>query len=112
MDDLNTLFISHANPEDNYFAVKPVLEATEAYVKETLPYNPPGYRLATNYLDPERFEAGENLLHGQVHEATLTSSQPENEWEIATRLMQSMFRVTDNIWTIVLAGQPSILPVR
>ena len=88
-----------------------VLQATEDYLKKTFPYNPPGYRMATNYLTTYRFNKGEDILHGQVHEATLTPSQPTTEWEIATRLMQSMYKITDNIWTIVPAGTNSILPV-
>jgi hypothetical protein len=99
------------NEPYRYWIGDQVLSATQAYLKATFPHNPPGYRLATNYLDPHHFEIGENLLHGQMHEATLTPSQPTNEWEIATRLMQSMFRVTDNIWTIVPSGRRSILPI-
>ena len=88
-----------------------VLKATKEYLRITFPHNPPGYRMATNYLNTYRFNKGEDLLHGQIHEASLTPSQPINEWEIATRLMQSMFKVTDNIWSIVPAGRKSILPV-
>lgn len=99
------------NEPYRYWIGGPVLEATQAYLLATFPHSPPGYRKAVDYLDPDRFETGENLLHGQIHEATLTPSQPTDEWEVATRLMQSMFRVTDNIWTIVPAGRRSILPV-
>ncbi len=88
----------------------PVVRATQEYLAATFPYNPEGYRMARYYLTKDAFEAGENLLHGQMHEATLTPSQPTDEWEIATWLMRSMFRVTDNIWTIVPAGRRSILP--
>ncbi|MBI4332977.1 MAG: hypothetical protein HY673_17050 [Chloroflexi bacterium] len=89
----------------------PVMEATEDYLKATFPYCPAGYRRAVDYLDRDDFEDGENLLHAQVHECTLTPSQPHDEWEIATRMMQSMFKVTDNIYTIVPRGRKSILPV-
>ena len=74
-------------------------------------FSPVANNMASNYLNTYSFDKGEDLLHGQIHEAILTPSQPTNEWEIATRLMQSMFKVTDNIWSIVPAGRKSILPV-
>ena len=89
----------------------PVLQATESYLIETFPHDPPGYRMAGNYLSVDQFVNGENKLHCQMHEATLTPSQPVGDWEIATRLMQSMFKVTDNIWAIVPSGRMSLLPI-
>jgi hypothetical protein len=90
---------------------KIVVDAAREYLRATLPYDPPGYRRAVDYLREGAFEAGEDLLQGQVHEGTLAPLQPPSEWAIATRMMQSMFRVTDNIYTIVPSGTCSILPV-
>lgn len=89
-----------------------VVAATQRYLKKRFPHDLPGYRMATNYLIKSAFNAGENLLHGQVHEATLTPLQPPNEWNVATRLTQSLFKVTDNIWVIVRPGGRTILPTR
>ncbi len=90
----------------------PVLESTRNYLLATFPYEPAGYRKATNYLGVTLFEAGENLLHSRVHEATLKPAQPAAEWLIATRLMQSLFKVTDNIWLLVTPGGRPILPTQ
>ena len=89
-----------------------VVAATWQYLKKRFPHDPPGYRMATHYLSKSDFDAGENLLHGQVHEATVTPMQHPNEWNVATRLTQSLFKVTDNIWVIVGLGGRSILPTR
>ena len=89
-----------------------VVAATWQYLKKRFPHDPPGYRMATHYLSRSDFDAGENLLHGQVHEATVTPMQHPNEWNVATRLTQSLFKVTDNIWVIVGPRGRSVLPTR
>lgn len=88
-----------------------VRRATRDYLKKTFPYDPPGYSRADRYLDWDRFDDAENELKGRVHEHTLRPSQPSSDWAIATRLMQSMGIVTDNIWVVVRAGSRSVFPV-
>ncbi|GFO81286.1 MAG: hypothetical protein A49_09130 [Methyloceanibacter sp.] len=66
--------------------------------------------MARNYLTGPAFENGENLLHGQVREASLKPIQPAADWDLAPRLMQSFFPVTANIWAVVPAGTRPILP--
>lgn len=90
----------------------PIVDATRKYLKATFPHELPGYRMAKNYLGTARFENGEDLLHSRVHEANLHPIQPANEWAIATRLMQSLFKVTDNIWVLVTPGGKPILPAQ
>jgi len=89
-----------------------VVEVTKRYLARRFPNDPPGYRMATNYLSQSAFDAGENMLHSQVHEASLTPLQSPREWNIATRLTQSLFKVTDNIWVIVRPGGRTIFPTR
>jgi len=89
-----------------------VVKATRYYLSATFPHEPPGYRKAVSYLGVTLFEAGENLLHSRVHEATLKPTQPAADWLIATRLMQSLFRVTDNIWLLVTPGGRPMLPTQ
>jgi len=89
-----------------------VVRATWHYLEKRFPHDPPGYRMAVNYLSKNTLDAGENTLHGQIHEASLTPLQPHDEWNVATRLTQSLFKVTDNIWVIVRLGGRSILPTR
>lgn len=89
-----------------------IVKATWNYLEKRFPHDPPGYRMAVNYLKASSFEVGENILHGQVHEATLTPLQPHYEWNVATRLTQSLFKVTDNIWLLIKPGGKSILPAR
>ncbi len=88
------------------------VQATWRYLTKRFPHDPPGYRMAIKYLSKSMFDVGENMLHGQVHEASLTPVQPPEEWNIATRLTQSLFKVTDKIWVIVRPSGKTILPTR
>ena len=99
-------------PTDPYerWISEPIVEATLQYLLATFPHEPRGYRKAVNYLGVTSFEAGENRLHGRVHEATSHPVQPATDWAIATRLMQSLFKVTDKIWVLVTPGGRPILP--
>jgi hypothetical protein len=87
-----------------------VVKATWQYLEKRFPHDPPGYRKAVNYLSRSAFDVGQNRLHSQIHEASLMPVQPHDEWNVATRLTQSLFKVTDNIWVIVRPGRRSILP--
>lgn len=90
----------------------PVLQALKSYLRWSFPQDPPGYRQAVNYLLPDDFDVGENLLQGQVKEATLTPAQPTSDWDLAPRMMQSFFPVKSDIWTVLPPGARSILPTR
>src|SRR5262249_55487921 len=52
-----------------------VRRATRRHFEQTFPSNPPGYRMAMNYLTPQKFDGGENVLQGQVKEAVLAPNQ-------------------------------------
>jgi len=87
-----------------------VREAIRNYLLSDFPKNPPGYRMAVHYLTRFDFDAGENLLQGQVKEVVLSPSQPQWQWNVAPRLTQSFFNIKSNIWTVVPAGTSPILP--
>jgi predicted RNA binding protein YcfA (HicA-like mRNA interferase family) len=90
---------------------KTVVAALQAYLKWRFPFDPPGYRKASNYLTTQRLDNGVDFLHGQVQEALLNPKRAFEEWEIATRLHQSLFKVTDHLWEVVPSGYPHpILP--
>jgi predicted RNA binding protein YcfA (HicA-like mRNA interferase family) len=90
---------------------KSVVSALQAYLRWRHPFDPPGYRMAPKYLTNAKLNRGVDFLHGQVQEATKTPARPSKEWEIATRLHQSLFKVTDHLWEVVPRGYPrSMLP--
>ena len=74
------------------------------------PHEPPGYRLARNFLTKNKFDAGENTLHGWVRETSKTPTQPAWEWDAAPRMTQSFFNIQSNIYTIVPRGKKTVLP--
>jgi hypothetical protein len=99
------------NPYKLYFP-KPWLGYLRDYLKKIdFPTCPPGYRQALNFLKKKEFEDGEDLLHGQMKEASLSPVQPVSEWKVAPRLTQSFFSVKSNIWEIVPHGKRPIRPV-
>lgn len=71
--------------------------------------DPPGYRMASIYLDQLKFNAGENLLQGFVRETSMKPVQPNWYWENAPRLTQSFLNIKSNIYTVVPIGQRPIL---
>lgn len=89
-----------------------VVKATKAYLKWQFPHDPPGYRMAKEYLNKLRFDAGENVLQSQVREARLKPVQPAGEWDMAPRMTQSFFPITSNIWTVIPRGARSRLPIK
>lgn len=89
---------------------KAVLRAARVHLEATFLTDPPGYRLAKNYLTQTNFDAGTRKLQGQVKEALLAPTQPAEDWLAAKRLLQSYFSVSSNIYTVVPRGKRSFLP--
>jgi predicted RNA binding protein YcfA (HicA-like mRNA interferase family) len=87
-----------------------VREAMKALLRSRFPYEPPGYRLAVNYLDQPRFDAGENRLQGWVRETSMSPVQPSWEWDVAPRMTQSFLHIQSNIYTVVPRGRKHHLP--
>jgi len=85
---------------------KTVVAALQAYLRWRYPFDPPGYRKASRYLTTAKLNGGVDVLHGQVQEATRTPSRPPKDWEVATRLHQSLFKVSDHLWEVVPRGYP------
>ena len=78
-----------------------VLDATWEYIEWRVPADPPGYRQAVRFFDWEQFDSGTDLLQAQFDEARLAPTRNPHDWYFATRMMQSLFKVTDHLWEIV-----------
>ena len=90
---------------------KTVVMALREYLLWRFPFDPPGYRQAINYLTDSKLNRGIDLLHGQVQEARQKPKRAAQEWEIATRLHQSLYKVTDHLWEVVPRGSRGSMPV-
>lgn len=90
---------------------KPIVKATREYLARRFPYDPPGYRRATQYLKLDEFESGENELQARVRDATQTPSHAAEDWDIAPRMLQSLFSVRSPIWVVVQRGSHPTSPV-
>lgn len=80
---------------------KAVLDALWEYYAWSVPGNLPGYRKAVFYFERLAFEIAEDLLQAQFDEAALKPTRNPRDWAFATRMMQSVFKVTDHLWEIV-----------
>jgi predicted RNA binding protein YcfA (HicA-like mRNA interferase family) len=88
-----------------------VVSALRDYLYWRYPYDPPGYQKAVEYLGINAFDNGVDLLHGQVQEAVLKPVRRVEDWAVATRLHQSLFKVSDHLWEVVPKKNPKpILP--
>jgi len=86
-----------------------VREGLKQKLKASFPNDPPGYRMAINFLDQTKFNIGENSLHGFLRETTQKPTQPNSHWENAPRLTQSFLNIKSNIYTVIPKGKNPIL---
>jgi predicted RNA binding protein YcfA (HicA-like mRNA interferase family) len=85
--------------------------AAKEYLKRSFPAAPPAYANARYLLRGSDFESEQQRLMAQVQEGLLPSRPFPSEFGIASHLNQSLFRLTQRIWTPVRRGSRSILPV-
>lgn len=78
------------------------------------PAQAPSYNLAGHYCKPKDFEAGKRQLWTQVVEGTSHTQGNPDIWRLTPGLDRSPFTSRSNprIFTVVPAGQRSILPVK
>lgn len=85
-------------------------EAARRYLLRTFPHNPPGYRLAGNYLTKHKFFDGQRELFSRVLEGSLSPSHSPAYWNMAPRMNNAIFNITSDIWTVVPRGGKAIVP--
>ena len=81
------------------------------YLAWRFPLDPPGYRMAPNYLTIDTFDACEYILKSHVQEKTQKPFRTSTDWQLAPRVNQALFTCRSDIWTIVAPGTVPILPV-
>jgi predicted RNA binding protein YcfA (HicA-like mRNA interferase family) len=93
-----------------------VWEATRRYLLHDFPFNPPGYRKATDYLSNARFKDGENLICAQINEVNphpvSTPARSPFDWDMAPRIYSPLYSLRSQVWTVVPRGTTPRLPVR
>ncbi len=87
-----------------------VVQATQAYLAARFPFDPPGYRRATDLLTVADFDDREFLLKSQVQEGAVVPFRTPGDWLMAPRINQSFFNCRSDIWTVVRPGAPRVLP--
>jgi hypothetical protein len=86
--------------------------AAKHYLKDTFKYDPPGYRMAQQYLSPGEFKHGVAVLQCQINEGTLTFKQNHEDWFSASQMIHSLLNHRSNIYSVVNRGSHPILPTK
>jgi predicted RNA binding protein YcfA (HicA-like mRNA interferase family) len=89
-----------------------VTRTAREYLARSFQTAPPGYANAARLLTKPDFDAEQQLLFTRVQEGLAPTRRATSDFGVATHLNQSLFRVSQRIWTIIPAGGRSILPTR
>ena len=89
-----------------------IIRAVRDYLSATFPFDPPGYRMASNYLSSASFVAGSQLLQSQILEATNLPLKNPNDWTASPQMMRSFFNFKSNIYSVVSRGNRTVLPTK
>lgn len=84
--------------------------AAQTYLKKSFPRNPPGYRLAPQYLSKKSFEHGQHQLFSKVIDGLQNPTHRQLYWNLAPRINHAFLNITSDIWTVLPRGVRSIVP--
>lgn len=80
------------------------------FLRFNIPLQPPGYRNGINYLSNENFQKGLWDLQSQMKEATLIPKTPSMHWGVASDMIRSMSKISDQIYFVIPKGRTPIFP--
>ena len=86
-------------------------KAARSYLASSFPRNPPGYRLAPNYLTKKKFDNGQHQFFSQVIEGVSVPTHHPHYWNMAPRINQSFLNINSDIWTVVPKGSKPVIPI-
>jgi predicted RNA binding protein YcfA (HicA-like mRNA interferase family) len=86
-------------------------KAGRSYLARSFPKNPPGYRLASNYLTDKKFESGQHQFFSQVIDGASVPAHNYRYWGMAPRINHSFLNIKSDIWTVVPQGSKSVIPI-
>lgn len=87
----------------------PVMKGLKDYLKWRFPFDPPGYRQASDYLTESKFVRGLHVLEEQVITATATT-KPAHRWTLGPNLNEGFFGLQSDIWVVVSGSHRVRLP--
>jgi predicted RNA binding protein YcfA (HicA-like mRNA interferase family) len=86
-------------------------QSVRNWMEDLFHHSPPGYRRAPGLLSPASFDLTEQLLQSRAQEARLSPVRTSpSDFADADHMMQSLFNLRQNIWTVVPTGSRPILP--
>jgi hypothetical protein len=97
--------------DESSWVSKTLANAARAYLLKSFPRNPPGYRLAPNYLKTKDFNNGQYQLFSQVIDGIPNPTHLALYWQLTPRINHSIFNIKSDIWTVVPKGVNTIIPI-
>lgn len=86
-------------------------KSARSYLASSFKDNPPGYRLAPNYLTKKKFDNGQHQFFSQVLEGVSVPTHHPHYWNMAPRINQSFLNINSDIWTVVPKGSKPVIPI-
>ena len=88
-----------------------IRKGLRAYLKWSIPQQPPGYREGVKFLADAAYRDGLHDLQSQMLDGRLPSSTPKAHWSVAPNMVTSLAAITDDIYVILPKGaQPIFRP--
>ncbi len=82
----------------------PIRAGLRKLLKLSFAVQPPGYKDALNYLDPEKYRPGLYQLQSQMLDGALVTTTPHTDWSIATNMIKSLMNIEDDIYVVLPIG--------
>ncbi len=83
---------------------KPIRDGLRAFLKASIPLQPPGYAEGIRYLRDNDYKAGLHKLQSQILEASPAPSMPLDHWSVAPNMITALTDITDDIYVVLPKG--------
>lgn len=76
----------------------------KAYLRYSMPTQPPGYAEGVNYLSSERYKDGLYRLQSQMLDGAIRPTSASKHWSVAPNMITALTDITDDIYVVLPRG--------
>ena len=89
----------------------PVRDGLRAYLKASIPSQPPGYAEGVNYLSEPSYRQGLYQLQSQIVDGAVPPVTPPKHWAVAPNVITALADITSDIYVVLpLGARPIFRP--
>lgn len=81
-----------------------IRDGVRAYLKWSIPQQPPGYREGVQFLSESPYRDGLYALQSQVLDGTVPPSTSKGHWSVAPNMITALADITDDIYVVLPKG--------